>query len=53
MDGVMLIMPGGKGPKKEKPQAMACGGKAKPMAKGGKVRGDGICTKGHTKGKMR
>ncbi|MFO0003509.1 MAG: hypothetical protein ACK559_20500 [bacterium] len=24
----------------------------KKMAKGGKVRGDGCCTKGHTKGRM-
>jgi len=33
---------------------MRKGGKVKKMAKGGKVtRGDGICKKGHTKGKMR
>jgi hypothetical protein len=25
----------------------------RPMAKGGKVRGDGCCMKGHTKGMMR
>jgi hypothetical protein len=32
---------------------MKKGGKVKKMAKGGKVtRGDGICKKGHTKGKM-
>jgi len=33
---------------------MRKGGKVKKMARGGKVtRGDGICKKGHTKGKMR
>jgi hypothetical protein len=32
---------------------MAKGGKVKKMAKGGSVtRGDGMCMKGHTKGKM-
>jgi len=31
--------------------AMAKGGKAKKMAKGGKI--DGCCMKGHTKGTMR
>ena len=40
----------------ESPEAgggMRKGGKVKKMAKGGKVtRGDGICKKGHTKGKM-
>jgi len=29
------------------------GQKPKAYAKGGMVRGDGICTKGRTKGKMR
>lgn len=33
-------------------QRMKCGGKAKKMAKGGKVRGDGIAKKGKTKGRM-
>ena len=32
---------------------MACGGGTKKMAKGGKVRGDGCCMKGKTKGSMR
>lgn len=31
---------------------MACGGPTKKMAAGGKVRGDGCCMKGKTKGKM-
>lgn len=31
----------------------ACGGKVKKMGAGGKMsRGDGICTKGKTKGRM-
>lgn len=33
-------------------QRMKCGGKTKKMAKGGKVRGDGIAKKGKTKGRM-
>lgn len=33
-------------------EAMACGGKVKKMASGGKVRGCGIAVKGKTKGKM-
>lgn len=28
------------------------GGKTKKYAKGGVTRGDGMCTKGHTRGKM-
>lgn len=32
---------------------MACGGKVKRYASGGSVRGCGIASKGHTKGKMR
>ena len=32
--------------------AMKKGGKVKKYAKGGMTRGDGICKKGHTKGKM-
>ena len=31
----------------------AKGGQTKSYAKGGSVRGDGICQRGHTKGKMR
>ena len=30
---------------------MACGGGTKKMAAGGKVRGDGCCMKGKTKGR--
>jgi hypothetical protein len=33
-------------------QGMACGGKVKKHAGGGKVRGCGAATKGHTKGKV-
>ena len=33
-------------------QKMMAGGKPKKMAKGGKVRGDGCCMRGKTKGKM-
>lgn len=32
---------------------MMCGGKVKGYAKGGSVRGDGICQRGKTKGTMR
>ena len=31
---------------------MSCGGKVHKMKKGGKVRGDGICKTGKTKGRM-
>lgn len=33
-------------------EGMACGGKVKKMAKGGKVRGCGCAVKGKTKGRM-
>ena len=36
----------------EEATAMKKGGKVKKHAKGGVTRGDGICKKGHTKGKM-
>ena len=32
---------------------MSCGGKVHKMKAGGKVRGDGICKKGKTRGRMR
>ena len=35
-----------------KPKAPPPKAPPKKMAKGGKVRGDGCCTKGHTKGRM-
>lgn len=38
----------GSGPRRR----MACGGESKPYAKGGAVRGDGICVKGRTRGRM-
>jgi hypothetical protein len=36
----------------EEAPTMKKGGKVKKHAKGGVTRGDGICKKGHTKGKM-
>ena len=36
-----------------KPMGMKKGGAVKKMAPGGKVRGDGACIKGKTKGTMR
>lgn len=38
---------------REKEAGLACGGKVRKMASGGKVRGCGIATKGKTKGMMR
>ncbi len=37
---------------REKEAGLACGGKVKRYASGGKVRGCGMATKGKTKGKM-
>ena len=37
---------------KDSAHKMAHGGKVYKMKKGGVVRGDGVCTKGHTKGRM-
>lgn len=38
---------------REKEAGLACGGKVRKMASGGKVRGCGIAMKGKTKGAMR
>jgi hypothetical protein len=35
-----------------RPVKLKAGGKTKKYAKGGVTRGDGACTKGHTRGKM-
>jgi hypothetical protein len=38
--------------KMDSAKQMAYGGKVKKMKSGGKVRGDGICKRGKTKGRM-
>lgn len=54
-EGLMKIVPGARmlaDPKKKQPdQSMVP--QTAPMAKGGRVRGDGCCKSGGTKGKMR
>jgi hypothetical protein len=51
--GVNFLNPRAVNAKREKEAGMACGGKVKRYASGGKVRGCGVAMKGKTKGVMR